>query len=118
MKYTLADGDVLILDEDGSVRWRGRLLERPVKVVSPLPDSDEAIALLDYGTTPTKFENLLRLRPDGSIVWRTPLPRTSGTDAFVGFMWDDSQLVANTWSGHRLHIDVETGSVIATEFVK
>jgi len=117
MRYELVDGRIVIRAEDGTVRWQGRPEGYPVKALSPLP-RDGAIVLLDYMAGPKNFANLLRVREDGTVAWRVDPPDASGNDAFVEFRWDLDELIANSWSGYLVRIDLETGSIKDRAFVK
>jgi len=117
MKYELLNGDIHVIDDAGVTLWRGRPLGQPVKAVSPLPRDEGAIVLLDYTAVRSQFENLLRLGPRGEVVWQAPLPQSTG-DSFVDFTWRDGALIAHTWSGHLVEIDVESGQPKRSEFTK
>jgi hypothetical protein len=67
---------------------------------------------------PKNFLNLLRLRHDGTVAWHAQLPDSSGNDAFVEFEWQDGELMANSWSGYRIRIDLQDGSTRDETFVK
>ena len=117
MRYALVNGDVVIADDDGALRWRGKPLGCSVKAVSPIDDTD-AVVLLDYMCRRTKFENLIRLHADGTVAWQASLPSGTINDSFVSFRWVDERLIANTWSGYRVQIDVNDGHIASSDFVK
>jgi hypothetical protein len=118
MKYELADCDLVIRNDDGAVRWRGKPVGFPVKAVSPIEKDDGAVVLLDYMAGPKKFANLLRIRIDGTIAWQANPPDHSGNDAFVEFRWDGDEVVANSWSCYQVRLDPLTGRVRSQVFVK
>ena len=118
MIYELAAGDVVARDGAGNVRWRGRPDGFPTMAIVPLPDTEDAVVLLDYMAGPKNFSNLLRIRPDGTIVWRAAPPELSTNDAYVECRWRGDSFYANSWSGCLVEIDLETGVRKSTEFVK
>jgi len=75
--YELLSGEVVAREGNGRVRWRGRPDGYPAKAVVPLPDSDDAVVLLDYVAGPKNFANLVRLTPDGRVAWRASPPERS-----------------------------------------
>ena len=62
---------------------------------------------------------LLRVRPDGNIVWRAELPLPDDwTDQYVEFAQSDGVLSANSWSTYYVLLDPETGRILSKEFTK
>jgi len=118
MIYDLKDKTLVIRNADGTVRWQGRPDGYPVQAVSPLPQDGGVIVLLDYMSGPKNFANLVLVRSDGTTVWHAAPPDTSGEDAFVEFRWKGNELVANSWSGYRVQIDPNTGTITDQTFVK
>ncbi len=59
----------------------------------------------------------VRVGPSGDVIWRAALPQSSG-DAFVDIAWLGGELVAHTWSGYRLILDVATGKASRQDFTK
>lgn len=117
MNYALEAGTLIVRDGAREV-WRGRPDGLPVKAVSPIEGSDDAIVMLDYMSGPKNFANLLRIAPEGAVNWRATPPDQSGSDAYVEFRWDSGTLMANSWSGHRVQIDLSSGCVTRWEFTK
>jgi hypothetical protein len=119
--YRVEDDDLLVFDGH-DVRWRGRPDGYPVTEVVKVPDSPDAVVLLRYSEKSARaFANLLRVGPDGAIRWRSLPPdgEDEGEDAWVSFRFDKREgLVANSWSGYFCVIDVETGAIRSSEFVK
>lgn len=104
----------------GRTRWYGAPLGAPVEAVEAISDVDRAVVLLDYmaRATPGAFQNLLCVDCDGSIVWRARLPTSLGDDAYVSFELVGDRLTANTWSCHRVSLDVQTGEIRDSTFTK
>ena len=103
--------------ETGSLKWRGQPDGYPVWRVLPIPGSDDGLVLLRYDRGPRTFPNLLRLRPDGSVVWRAELPEQVG-DTYVGMEWSNGSLTAGSWSGFEVVLDPDTGRLLAQKFTK
>ena len=118
MKYELFKGEVVITQPDIGVRWRGKPDGFPAKAVLPLPGSDDAVVLLDHMAGPKNFANLIRLAPDGRVLWRLAPPEGSTNDAYVDLRWRGDQLLANSWSGYLVRIDAASGQMTSSEFVK
>jgi len=69
--------------------------------------------------TPGQFENLRAYRADGSEIWRGELPTSTSSDCFVSLTGGDSRsVVGRSFSGYRTVMDVATGRVEQTEFLK
>jgi hypothetical protein len=63
-------------------------------------------------------ENLLRIDSGGATVWAGELPDNAAWDFYVSFHWDGTELVANSWSGYRVTINVMSGRISRREFTK
>jgi hypothetical protein len=116
--YELTQGEVVTKDEAGRVRWRGKPDGHPATAIMPLPGSSDAVILLDYMTGPKNFANLIRITPGGSVLWRAQPPEVSTNDAYVEVRWRGDALIANSWSGYLVQIDLTTGKPTSSEFVK
>ena len=70
--------------------------------------------LIDNGIT-----NLYCLNRSLEIDWYLPLPfKSSEVDFYVGFTSYDNNVFANTWSCHRVGVDVDAGLITSVEFTK
>lgn len=88
------------------------------QAVLPVPGSDEGIVLLEYWAQPQHgFRNLMRCRPDGSVVWRAELP-DERDDAYVEVRWTAEGLQAGSWSGYQVLFDPDNGRIISLTFTK
>jgi hypothetical protein len=117
--YRVENEELVVFDGRG-VRFRGRPGGFPVAKAVPVPESRDAIVLLRfYGDgTPDRFATLLRVRPDGEIVWRTPPPEKRG-DAWVRLAWSKRDgLNANSWSCYWCKLDPATGRLTSSAFTK
>lgn len=114
------EGDELwvVEAETGQLRWRGQPDGYPVWRVLPIPGADDCLVLLDpaarsgYG-----LRNLIRCRPDGSVVWRAEQPGREH-DRYNWAEWMDEGLQGWSDSGFRVLLDAETGRILAEEFTK
>jgi hypothetical protein len=60
----------------------------------------------------------MRRLPDGRRLWIVRPPESDGQDAFVSMDLLDDALIADTWQGLRTRIDLETGAIRGSAFVK
>ncbi len=118
MTYELNSGAVVAKGESGRILWTGKPDGYPAKAVLPLPESEDAVVLLDYMAGPKVFANLVRISPTGEVVWRSDPPETSMPDAWVQCEWRGNDLYVNSWSGYRVKLDLATGRPRTSEFVK
>jgi outer membrane protein assembly factor BamB len=118
--FSVIDRQLLIADAStGQVIWHGEPLGFPVEEVVPVPGADRAVVLLDYmGGKTGPFENLICVDCEGHVVWRAQLPSASSTEAYVSFEVRDDKLLAHTWSGHRVTLDLANGAVRDAKFTK
>ena len=116
------------------VLWQGLPCGRRVEELLAIPDTDDAIVLLEYPPGFGSDANLARVDRGGSGVWQIapdpvateagdPIPTPEGPsvdrgDAFVAISYADNRLSANTYSGYVLTVDPESGDTISSQFVK
>jgi len=113
-------GTVELFSGTGALQWSGKPLQ-DAKVVLPIEGTTDAIVLIDWGAfRGGSFQNLLRVRANGSVVWRAALPtgQVNG-DAYVAVRWGpEAQLIANTWSTNLVRLDLESGRILDSIFTK
>jgi hypothetical protein len=116
--YTLQNGKLLIQEQPTQrTLWEGWIESVPVTNVVPLSNEDGCLVLLDYHVAKKQtFENLLKIDRDGKIIWRAQLPESH--NFFVAIRYSDDKLEANTWSGHLLEVDLQTGHAKNIRFTK
>lgn len=114
------DGGELVIHDaaTGAERWRGTIDGYPVAAALTVPGSSDCVVVLDQAAGPKVFANLLRVRPDGGVVWRARTPESSAPDAYVEARFESGQIIASSWSGFRCIIDPEDGSVDHADWVK
>jgi outer membrane protein assembly factor BamB len=118
--YSLVDDQLVVKDiiTDATV-WQGKPEGYPVETIVPLVNSDDCIVLYHYMSGHKRFfQNLVRCRHDGTIVWRAELPDAAIGDVYVSVGLRDGQLVANSWSCYLVVLDPETGQILSTRFTK
>ena len=119
MTYTVENKELIIRNGAEKEVWRGRPEGHDVEWASTVPFSDDGIVLYHYYRPERPyggFQNLVRVRPDGSIVWRTDLP--SSDDKYVYAALRDYRLYATSYGGFEVEIDINTGRIIERRFVK
>jgi hypothetical protein len=102
-------------EEDGTLGWQGTFNGARIKLAVPV--DGECIILLDPDASKQpNFNNLLRVGQDGDPRWFAELPRSP--DAFIDMRLEEDSLVARSWSGYKVRIDIGSGRRLAQELVK
>jgi outer membrane protein assembly factor BamB len=117
--YWIEGSEVWVADPTtGEITWHGRPDGHAPLTVLPVPGADDSVVLLDWMSGPPQaFQNVVRLRPDGTIVWRAELPpRNPRPYAAVG--WKGGRLWGTTWGSYLCDLDQETGRLRAATFTK
>ena len=96
---------------------------RPARQQIEIPASTDRIVLVspDLGDPNKPFPNLVRRTQEDKVVWTAELPTPLGgerPDAYVSVRWENSKLLANSFYGHRVAIDPDSGKITAQEFTK
>lgn len=119
MNYRVVKDDLVIEDGEGKIHWRGKPEQRPVEWATPIRSSDDGLALYHYYRLDHPygaFQNLVRVRPDGSIVWRAELPE--GDDKYVSANLREGRLFSYSYGGYEVEINVDNGRIITKQFSK
>ena len=119
--YEIIDQLLVIRESSsGEVIWKGKPLDCNVKKMESLEKQVGCIVLLDvedFSKSDYRYlRNLIAIDGDGNIIWYAKLPES--IDFFVDFDWIDNKLLANSWSGFRLQIDIANGKTIDRVFTK
>lgn len=61
--------------------------------------------------------NLVRESSGGEVIW-TAAPGDFGPDEFVAVRFEEGVLIANTWSGYAVWLDLSSGREIRRVFTK
>jgi hypothetical protein len=111
---TVENGDLIFRDfETRGIAWQGRPDGARVQQHVPVPRSDDVIVVLD-----TTASNLVRVQPDGSLVWRSPEFR-GAPSSFSGVgLPHQGRVEAAEWSSYAVVLDVESGEILSAEFTK
>ena len=124
------NGIALFATERGELLWEGKPFDISVKSLYRIPSSMDFIVLLNWDEAiERKQRNLLRFSCLGKVIWIVEKPksdfrliRTSIIDAidvYTGISRIEKGLVfAYSCLGYSDHIDIESGRIISTEFVK
>lgn len=87
----------------------GKLPNYEIVTLLPILNNDEIIAMLNYAES---FNNILRCKSDGSLVWQAELP-TKSNDVYTNIEWKDNTLVAFSRSCISVVLDVESGKILS-----
>jgi len=117
--WTVQDGKLVAKESAGRVLWSGRPDGAAPRTVVPVPDGQDCIVLLRYEDSDAHpFANVLRVTPNGSVLWRAPLPSEEPNDAYVSLSKAAEGLVANSWSGYWVRLDEASGRILERVFTK
>ncbi len=119
MEYSAVAGECVVKDEHGNVIWQGSPEGYKTVWAQSVPGSDDGLVLYDYYRPEKRygsFQNLVRIRPFGSIIFRAELP--VGDDTYVSAEISNGELFANSWGCYRVHLDISTGTVLQRVFTK
>ncbi|MCU1463616.1 MAG: hypothetical protein JWO37_3691 [Acidimicrobiales bacterium] len=118
-----AESDEAWAADDAGVRWHGTLIGPAVHSAMELPGTEDGIIVLDWSRRPPDvlewhpYPNLLRARPDGTVVWRADLPPGETLGSWTGAAIENGQLIGFGWES-RCRIDMATGEVLDSTFTK
>ncbi len=113
----------VIEDQPPGVAWAGIIdADAVVAKLLPVEGSQDAIVLLDPDVRPAgvlewhPFFNLMRLSPEGKVVWRSEFMPGDTWKVFLDVEWQEEVLRASAAS-YNCTLDPETGRIIETTFV-
>jgi hypothetical protein len=113
---TLKLGISIQRDGDSTI-CSGRFEGASIKSAIPLDNGARCILLLDPdASSASVFENLVCIDRGGDLIWRARLP--TGPDVFVAVAQASEGIVATTWSGLSILLDVDSGREQARSLVK
>jgi hypothetical protein len=119
LNFRVAGDELVIEDAEGKVHWHGKPEQRPVEWATAIRSSDDGLALYHYYRPDHPygaFQNLVRVRPDGSIVWRAELPESD--DKYVNADLREGRLFSYSYGGYHVEINVDNGRIISKQFSK
>lgn len=120
--FWVETGELWVADS-GRVLWHGQPDGKSVRSVVALAETDDAVVVLNFEAGPRSehgvipgWPNLVRVRADGSVVWRASA--LDAQDSWVSVQWSSGSLTANTWSGFLVTVNPNTGAKISKVFTK
>ena len=119
MNYRVDGDDLVIEDADHKLCWRGQPENRPVECATSIRIADDGLALYHYYRPDHPyggFQNLVRVRPNGSIAWRAELPESD--DKYVAVKLVEGRIAAYSYGGYDVEIDLDTGRIVLKVFSK
>lgn len=128
--YKIINGELSAISATtGEVLWKGKPKGYNVINVFGIDGSNDIIVLLEWLKSGLENQkNLQRLDPHGNIVWEVGDPpkkvppgpeRGIETESYTGITRiERTQLIAYAYSGFSDTIDIETGTIIGSEFVR
>jgi hypothetical protein len=114
--YSTHDGELVVTDPDsGQLLWQGLIQAMPIRKIAPVPGAPDAIVLLDHakqppGGFPEYGWNIVRVSPEGRVVWQARTPEEHGRDFWWDFELQGRELIAWSGSSFEVVIDLETGA--------
>ena len=128
--YEIENAELIVKSTlTGELFWKGKPKGYAVTQVLPVEGSNDCIVLLEWLKSGLENQkNLIRLDPYGNIVWEVGDPpkkaapgpeRGLEIESYTGITGIEKfQLIAFAYSGFSDHIDIETGAIIKSKFVK
>lgn len=117
--YSLNEKNLQIKDGySQELIWEGKPDGYAALAIIPIPESEDCLVLLDFNNNALRLKNIVRCKPDGSIAWRCQLPNSSGIDAYTSFIWTTQGVESYSWSGFVVSLNVDSGIIISSMFVK
>jgi hypothetical protein len=128
VSYTINQGELVIRSiETGQVLWTGKPNGIQVDKVIPVPERDHCIVLLNWELAMwQKKKNIISLDASGNFAWEIE----HATIEQFGVLRNDHEiytdmkinkegyLQAYSWSGYSDQIDVRTGKIVQSDWVK
>lgn len=115
--FSIVGGSLQVWD-GASLRWVGKPRGLEVLEIRRVPDADDVLVLLEPGNGWKAVRNIIRFSHLGEVLWEGELPQQSGADCFTTLQISDGDVIANTWSGNRVRLDLDDGHLIESAFTK
>lgn len=84
----------------------------------PLPGTEDTLVGVPTADGLAYMASIRRERTDGSTVWTASPPNGESQDAWTAVRLDGQHLVANSWSGYLVELNVESGQEVTRTFTK
>lgn len=119
--YSVSEGQLVIRDGQGTELWRGRLEGHAVIWAATLPDSEDGVAL--YEPYPAEWQkmqcatlqNLMRVAPDGRIIWRAELPERHSRYVRAKLLPGAIEAIAPSYT---IRLDIGSGRILEQIWTK
>lgn len=118
MVFRAHNFDLVIEDQMNIELWRGKPSGQEVRRVIHIPDCEECLIFCKLAEGELARSNLHRCNLNGEIVWTAELVPGQGADYYVDFNFNEGVLEAYSSSGFSVQLDVATGKISKSEFVK
>jgi hypothetical protein len=124
--YSKQAGELLVTEKNCVLFWRGKPKQLDVNMVLTIQGTDDCIILLDYYQADAlQTKNLVRCGPKGNIIWESGFPsvtlyriKRTNHEVYVFVEFEDTLIVGTSASGFLDYIEIDTGNVIKSVFVK
>lgn len=84
----------------------------------PIPDNDDTLDLAPTDDGPGYAASITGRGSDGAVRWTAIPPKVEPEDAWTVVRLEGQRVIANSWSGYLVQLDLETGDEIARTFTK
>lgn len=117
--YMVIDNSLVIKNADGVDVWRGQPEGQEVAWATSIPNSDDGLVL--YEPYPAGwqqvhgFQNLVRVSPNGTIVWRAELPEKATKYVSAKLLTDRLKAFAPSYD---VDLNVDTGKILNQVWTK
>lgn len=116
--YSVENGELQLRNTSrAEIIWQGKPEGHEVIKAQSIPESADCVALLEWGDKIPNYANLWRYSAEHGTVWKAELP-TLGSDVYTDFHLEETGLVAHSWSGYKILIDLSTGRILSLQFTK
>ncbi len=124
--FSIENRTLIIRNNKGIIKWKGKPKNMDVVALNPIIASGSCVVLLDsLQAEKLKTRNLLRINHKGKIEWEVGSPSKSilkldrKYDYYVRiYKSGEKFLEVNSWLGFLDTIDINSGIIKDSEFVK
>jgi hypothetical protein len=75
----------------------------------------DCVVIVDYPED-NIADNLMRIAPDGTVVWRaSPAPEYG---SYADVMIQDGRIIGHSWSSYNVMLDKDRGTIVTRSFTK
>src|SRR5262245_52533356 len=120
--YWVESSELWVAD-DSHVTWHGWPDGKPVQSVLAIPDTDDAVVILEHEAGPRSdhgrvrgWPNLVRVRVEGGVIVRAASVDAKGS--WIDVYWSTAGLIVIACSCFLVTLDPATGRELSREFVE